>query len=37
MLALGKRLGFQTNKNPGDQKEFDLVISLESFGESLKK
>jgi acetyltransferase len=37
MLALGKKLGFQINKHPGAEKEFELVISLESFGGSLKE
>ena len=31
MLALGKKLGFQITKHPGAEKEFELVISLESF------
>lgn len=32
MLALGKKLGFQINRHPGAEKEFELVISLESCG-----
>ena len=28
MLTLGEKLGFQINKHPGAEKEFELVISL---------